>query len=162
MQPPTQPHAKRRALSNEQAVRWQGERPWPVKALTWLLALETVALGALAFIYLQGSESIIEKLAERPFFAAFVPLSLLALLATLGFLRLRPGAWVIAMLVQGLMLLAALLSYFGSNHREPVVFATMFYGVVMVVYLNYADVPLVFRVQPGAPLVEDVNQEPAP
>jgi hypothetical protein len=29
------------------------------------------------------------------------------------------------------------------------------YGVAMVLYLNYADVPLIFRVQPGETLRKD-------
>lgn len=150
---------KRRGLSNEQARRWQGERPWPVKVLTWLLGLQGVLLGLVGVFNLQGGESLLAVLIERPFYATFVPLSILSLIATIGFLRPRPGAWVVAMLVQGLMLLTALVSYFGYASRAPVLYAMLVYGVVMVLYLNYAEVPLVFRVQPGVALLEDEEGE---
>lgn len=146
---------KRRGLTDEQTQAWQGERPWPVKALTWLLGLEGILLGLGGFFYLRGGDSLLTTLIERPFYAAFVPLSILALIATIGFLRPRPGAWVIAMLVQGLLLFMALASYFGRGSRDPVLYTMLLYGVIMVVYLNYAEVPLVFRVQPGIEPLEE-------
>lgn len=149
------PQRKRRGLSNEQARRWQGERPWPVKALTWLLGLEAQLLALGAFFNLQGAERLTVILIEHPFYAAFVPLSILALIATIGFFRPRPGAWVVAMLVQGLMLFMALVRYFGDGPRDTVMYVMLVYGVAMVLYLNYADVPLVFRVQPGEAVGKD-------
>ncbi len=154
------PHSQtmRRDLSEEDVRLGQADRPWPVKALTWLLALESVLLGLTGFFHLQGSESVLDLLLEHPFFAAFIPLGLLALIATLGFLQLRPGAWVIAMLVQGLTLLTALVAYFGAGSRSPVLYIMMFCAVIMVLYLNYAEVPLVFRVQPGV-VAESAGRE---
>ena len=148
---------KQRGLSNENARVWRRERAWPVRALTWLLALESVLLAVAGYFNLQGGESVLALLVERPFYATFVPLALLALIATVGFTRLLPGAWVIAMLVQGLMLLTALATYFSAAPRSPVLYVMMVYAVVMVVYLNYAEVPLIFRVQPGT--VSEAHEE---
>lgn len=154
------PSTKQRELSNERARVWSEERPWPVKILTWLLALEGVLLGLMGFFNLQGGGSVMDRLADRPFFASVVPLSLLALIAVIGFVQLRPGAWVVAMLLQGMLLLMALIAYFSSAEDEPMLYVMLLYGVVMVLYLNYAEVPLVFRVQPGEAPVEEQAGEP--
>ncbi len=143
------PATKRRELSNERARVWQEERPWPVRVLTALLALQGLLLGLLGLFNLWGSDNLFEAFRDHPFFVAVVPLSVLALIAVIGFVQLRPGAWVVAMLLQGLMLLMALAVYFSSPAADPVLYAMLFYGVVMVLYLNYAEVPLIFRVQPG-------------
>lgn len=153
----TEPRTKRRALSNEAAQGQQRRRSWPVRVLTLLLGLQAVLLALIGVINLQGGESLLGLLLEHPFYAVFIPLSILAVIAAIGFLRPRPGAWVIAMMVQGLMLLAALIRYFGSGPRDAILYGMMLYGVIMVLYLNYADVPLVFRVQPGEVLEEEME-----
>lgn len=142
-------------MSNEVASRQQRERSWPIRVLTLLLGLQAVLLALISAFNLQGDESSLVFLLEHPFYAVLIPLSILALIAAIGFLRPRPGAWVIAMMVQGLMLLAALIRYFGSGPRDAILYGMMFYGVIMVLYLNYAEVPLVFRVQPGEVLEEE-------
>lgn len=151
------PRTKRRALSNEAARVRQGERSWPVRVLTLLLGLQAALLAVIGLLNLQTDESLVALLLERPFYAVLIPLSILALIAALGFLRLRPGAWVIAMMVQGLTLLAALIRYFGDGPRDAVLYGMLLYGVIMVLYLNYAEVPLVFRVQPGEALAEETE-----
>lgn len=154
------PATKRRELSNERAKVWSG-RPWPVRVLTWLLALQGLLLGLLGFFNLRHSESLIGAFGERPLYLAVVPLSLLALIAVIGFVQLRPGAWVVAMLLQGLMLLMALGVYFTGSTADAVLYAMLLYGVVMVLYLNYAEVPLIFRVQPGETPAEPVEEDVA-
>jgi hypothetical protein len=154
----TRRHKTRRGLSNEQAQRWQGERPWPVKALTWLLVLEGLLLGLGAYFNLPDGETLFATVIEHPFYAAYIPLSGLALIAAIGFLQLRPGAWVIAMLAQGLLLLTALIRYFGGASRDWELYVMLVYGVFMVLYLNYAEVPLVFRVQPGIDVTEEEGE----
>lgn len=137
-------------LGNEDARIWDERRPWPVRALTFLLGLQAVAVLAFAFLQLRDWSSLGVLLAE-PETAFFVPLPALAILgltATLGFIGLRPGAWVIAMLVQGLHLVVTLVFYFLYGQDQIYLFAMMFVAVVMVVYLNYAEVPAVFRAYP--------------
>lgn len=99
---------------------------------------------------LQPWKSVAELLAdpETAFFLPLPALALLGLVATLGFLWLRPGSWVIAMLVQGLHLVVALVFYFLYGQQQLYLFAMMLFAIVMVVYLNYAEVPAIFRVYP--------------
>lgn len=153
------PRTKRHALSNEAAQAQRGERSWPLRVLTLLLGLQAVLLALISAFNLQVDESLVGILLERPFYAVFIPLSIMALIAALGFLRPRPGAWVIAMMVQGLMLLAALMRYFGGGPHDAILYGMLLYGVIMVLYLNYAEVPLVFRVQPGQTLTEETEEE---
>lgn len=141
---------KQRELVNEDARMWDEGRPWPVRALTFLLGLQAAAVLALALLQLRDWSSLSALLGD-PETAFFVPLPALALLgltATLGFIWLRPGAWVIAMLVQGLHLVVTLIFYFLYRQEQPYLFAMMFVAVIMVLYLNYAEVPAVFRAYP--------------
>ena len=106
---------------------------------------------ALSLLRLDGWPPALTEWSD-PDVAFFLPLPFLAILgviATIGFLWLRPGAWVVAMLVQCLHLIVTLTFYFFFEQRTFYLFAMMFFAVVMVVYLNYAEVPAVFRVAPG-------------
>jgi hypothetical protein len=102
----------------------------------WLLLVEMAGLLFLAIINL-----------GRPVGVAFIALALLALGATVGFARLRRGGWVNAVLVQGGVLLIALLLYFGP--RPAYAYGMMLFGIVMVLYLHQADVQTAFRQAPG-------------
>lgn len=127
-----------------------------MRALTVLLGLQTVTVMAFALLRLYPWSSFQELVAE-PETAFFLPLPVLALLglaATLGFLWLRPGSWVVAMLVQGLHLIVALFFYFLYGQEQYYLFVMMLYAVVMVIYLNYAEVPAIFRAYP-----DDVEQD---
>ena len=64
----------------------------------------------------------------------FALLGALAFGAAGGFLLLRGGAWLYAMIVQILTLGAALAGYRAG--APPVIHVTMAYGVLMVFYLN--------------------------
>jgi hypothetical protein len=149
--------SKRRELSNEDARVWNERRPWPVRALTFLLALQAATVLGFVLLQLRDWASLSALLAE-PETAFFVPLPALALLgftAALGFLWLRPGAWVIAMLVQSLHLAVTLIFYFLYRQEQVYLFAMMFVAVVMVLYLNYAEVPAVFRAYPDEEMPDD-------
>ncbi|MCG2769016.1 MAG: hypothetical protein ABIK79_09725 [Chloroflexota bacterium] len=76
----------------------------------------------------------------------FMPLSLPALLAGIGLLRLRPSAWTLAMLTQGLSLTMALVIY--SRDKPIYIYPLMIYSIVAVLYLNYNDVQVAFRPKP--------------
>jgi hypothetical protein len=141
---------KRRALSNRRARTWAEERPWPVKALTILLLIQGVGLILIGLLHIDFQRTITEIVGESFFYALLPVLGAGALVATLGFLSLRPGAWVIAMLVQGLSLLLALLAYFITAPDNIFLYGMMLYSIVLVVYLNYAEVPAVFRMYPDA------------
>lgn len=129
------------------------ERPWPVKALTVLLFVQSIGLLVLAihsFITLDlGGAPAAETLLALLFGAAagslaLSALSLLALVAAMGFFGLWRTAWLNGMVVQGLMLFIALVIYFRGERFYT--FLMMFYGIFMVVYLHHPDVQATFRV----------------
>lgn len=124
-------------------------RPWPVKALTLLLVVQGLGLVILSLLSVDHGAGLRAILVDQSFYAALPPLGLLALVAAGGFLRLRPGAWVMAMLVQGLTLLIAIIFYFRYRPQNLLIYGMMVYALIMVLYLNYAEVPAIFRAQPG-------------
>jgi hypothetical protein len=121
-----------------------------VRALTVLLALQAVTVMVFSLLRLHPWSSFPELLAEpeTAFFLPLPALALLGLVATLGFLWVRPGSWVIAMLVQGLHLVVALVFYFLYRQKQHYLFTMMFFAIIMVIYLNYAEVPGIFRAYP--------------
>jgi hypothetical protein len=139
---PGRPGAPRRRARRE-------GRPWPVKALTLLLVVQGLGLVVLGVFSVDHDAGLLQILINDPFYATLPPLGLLALATAFGFLRLRPGAWVMAMLVQGLTLLVALIFYVRYRPQGGIVYGMMIYAIIMVLYLNYAEVPAVFRAHPA-------------
>jgi len=70
-----------------------------------------------------------------PIAITFTILTLLALLAAIGFFLLRHIGWLIAMIVQGACLFAALVLHFGYAVTSATEL-TMVYSILMVLYLN--------------------------
>jgi hypothetical protein len=107
--------------------------PTPVKV--WVIG----SLGAV-------NEELLARTSEVGFTSIgllFIALSALALLAAIGFLRMRRNAWTVAMLGQGLSLLMALLIYFRGKLWYT--YIMMLYNVPMVLYLNYHEVRAAFQ-----------------
>jgi hypothetical protein len=140
-------------------------RSWSVTAVGLLLLLQSVGLfvlGAIYFsiVYLLDLWAPLSALSAEELFLGvvnrvvmsiiFTPLSLLAILAAVGFLRLWRNAWTNAMLLQGLTLLIALILYFTG--KPFYVYMLMLYGIFMVLYLNHYDVKMAFR---SEPVIED-------
>jgi hypothetical protein len=127
-------------------------RPWPVTANALLLLLGAAASAAMAALLLGPlgmhwplSPEIWRDHRDGLLLGlAFALLATLALAASIGFARVAPGAWLLAVMVQGLNLGLALFLYFQG--RPTYVYVMMVYGVVMVLYLHQADVQAVFRV----------------
>lgn len=135
-------------------------RPRPITILALLLFLQAMGLFDLGLFFftglgIKGSVIMTVLLAEPvntlTMGLVFVSLALLAFLAGVGFLRLWRTAWLMAMLLQGLCLLTALLLYF--NQRPGFVYFLMLYSVIMVIYLNYSEVYATF--QPTSILEEE-------
>lgn len=124
-------------------------RPWPVKALTLLLVVQGLALVILGLLSADLSAGLWDIIVNDSFYATLPPLGVLALVAAAGFIGLRSGAWVVAMLVQGLNLFVALIFYFRYRPQDLLIYGMMVYALIMVLYLNYAEVPAIFRDQPG-------------
>jgi len=77
----------------------------------------------------------------------FIPLSLLGFTAAIGMFYLRRGAWLIALLVQGLSLFMALIIYL--EDRSPYSYVVMGTSTFLVIYLHYSDIQLLFRSRSG-------------
>lgn len=140
-------------------------RPWAVTALSLLLLLEALIFGGTSVLLLLTTEALIwtwqvpifgyEILANQGVAVTAALLALLSLVTAPLFFRLRARAWVLAMLIQGLTLVACIYLYMGNamEYVEEVeltylfylLYFTMAYGIFMVVYLNHTDVQLVFR-----------------
>jgi len=133
-------------------------RPWPVTALGLLLLFQAVALLGIGTLQLLNAslklgitlETVVEGLPHALRGIFFVALGLLALLVAVNFFQLRRAAWLSALLVQGLNLLLALSVYLRDHPggRLHYIYLMMLYGLFMVIYLNYGDVPAAFRPKP--------------
>ncbi|MDM8521134.1 hypothetical protein QUF64_13905 [Anaerolineales bacterium HSG6] len=129
------------------------KRPWSVTALTVLLVLEAIALvstGSFKLyenIYLTSQNLLVDamNMSIAPIGSLSIPLSMLTLIAAFGFIRLWPGAWLNAMLVQGVVLLFLLILHFTNNIQEATDYGIMAYAVFIVIYLNYNEVHATFR-----------------
>ncbi len=126
------------------------KRPWSVTALAILSLLEAVMLLNL------GSFKMVQliQIKENNIFIDLAPigifsisLSVLALFAAIGFLRLWKSAWINAMLVQGLVILYLLMVHFTQQITHLVDYGVMTFAIFIVVYLNYNEVQLIFRVR---------------
>lgn len=146
-------------------------RTWPVTAVGLLLLLQAAGLfglGAIYFatVYLLDLWAPMSALSIEELFSGvvnnvlmsiiFIPLSLLAILVAIGFLRLWHNAWTNAMLLQGLTLLIALILYFTG--KPFYVYILMLYSIFMVLYLNYYEVQVAFRPKPVIENREETHQ----
>jgi hypothetical protein len=152
-----------------QAPRPPG-RPWAVTANALLLVGQAGGLLGLAALYL-GPVGVTWR-TDSPLFSpehlaqatglTLAVLAALALAAAVGLLRLLPGAWLIAVLVQGGTLALALAHYFGPPPQPPFVYLMMLYGLVMVLYLHQADVQAAVRPRPEPPASAPVGGQAEP
>jgi hypothetical protein len=139
-------------------------RPWLVSILGLLLLLQAAGLFDLGLFFFTRGLGLNRSLIVEAFITVpinslalgvvFIPLALLALLAAIGFFRLWRAAWLMAMLLQGLCLLAALVLYF--NQRPGYVYIIMLYSILMVLYLNYFEMST--TLPPAASLEEENNE----
>lgn len=132
-------------------------RPWSMRVLTLLLAIEGTALILAGILGVDLTAAIQVILTETTIYATMPLVGFLAIVAVIGFLTVRPGAWILAMLVQGLVLFVTLLFYFLYRPSNLIIYAFMLYAILMVIYLNYADVPSFFRMQPM--IVEELAEQ---
>ena len=140
-QPPTQPR-------------------WPVRLVSLLLLLQMGAIiGAFSYyikraslgIDLNDPSLVFENIEDIPqplldalmFGITFLPIVLVLVLASVGFLFLRRSSWMIAMILEGFTLFLCLSFYFNTDMR--LIHPIMAYSVFIVLYLNSAGVRSVFR-----------------
>ncbi|HEX7975185.1 MAG TPA: hypothetical protein VF498_12310 [Anaerolineales bacterium] len=80
------------------------------------------------------------------FTAVPLVLALLGIWVALALMRLKSWAWMAAMILQGLGLLAALVGYIQQRPN----YIGMLFGIILVLYLNQQEVQAVFRENQGA------------
>lgn len=136
-------------------------RSWPVRANGLLLVLQAAGLVGIS---VQGFSRLDwRRLAEDASGTAgppelvdaaehavitvlvFGPPVVLAVLAALGFLFMLRAGWLLAMVAQGLSLLACLLLY--SAWAPGFIYPVMLYSALMVLYLNSSAVRAAFNVR---------------
>lgn len=90
--------------------------------------------------------------------AAQVALGVFALVSSIGLLRLRPWAWLMAMLLLGCELAIQLINYFQGRP----VYLLMLLTAILVLYLNRHSIREVFSIEPAASVVPaSIHLEPA-
>jgi hypothetical protein len=116
-------------------------RPWPVTALALFLLLQTAGLLGLAAFNIIVVDSATDNLIanwSNSLGVLYLLLAGLSLLSALGFFRLWLNSWLMAMLLQGLCLLNALIIYFQNGPAYS--YGIMTYAIFMVIYLNHYEV----------------------
>lgn len=129
---------------------------WPIRIIGLLLFLQAALLSAVTWRFAQAINweaefnDIILSIPALDIVmwgATLAPVILFLLLAAMAFLLYRRFAWLLAMTLQGLVLLRCLILYFGteSHLRESAwVHLIMAYAIVLVLYLNTSDIRLAF------------------
>jgi hypothetical protein len=136
-------------------------RPWPVTFSAIMLLVQTaillgVGLYLLSTPPLQGRLDLPWLVEDPPLDHALgaesLALALLALAAAVAFLGCRPGGWIAAIIVQGVLLFTALVARFRFTPEELalrslypyLLYPSLLYGVFMVAYLNVLEVRATF------------------
>lgn len=118
-------------------------RPWPVTVGGFLLVAQGAALLGMGFALLEAATEAartpLRLSVGLPVFGTLcLVLALVAIVNGLHFLRRRRGAWLMAMLLQGLSLALALLLYWRGHRMYS--YPMMVVGILLVVQLNRGDV----------------------
>jgi hypothetical protein len=101
----------------------------------WVLSAAAIAVQYMPFAWFEGISSGV----------VLICLALFTLLIAIALLRLKSWAWMAAIAIQGLGLLAALIDYI--RHRPN--FIGMLLGIILVLYLNHREIQEVFRGKRG-------------
>jgi hypothetical protein len=132
---------------------------WPVRVIGLLLFLQVFLIGGVTVYFVQQIdwerelEDIMLSLRALDIVmwgVTLAPVMLLLLVSSLAILLYRRFAWLLAMTLQGVILLRCLILYFGSNsilRTSPWVHLIMLYAVVLVLYLNTTDIRLAFTAE---------------
>ncbi len=127
-----------------------GVRRWPLTLIGALLFFEAAGLataGTLNFTASFLDSFLPTRLVswDTSLSVVFLLISPLALAAGVGFMRLWSGAWLAAMLLQGLSLAVSLAIYFYLSESPFFLYLGMAYSTLMVLYLNSHGVRASFR-----------------
>lgn len=135
---------------------------WPARLSAGMVIVQGLAIiGLVWFLWSQTdftesrpSGSLSLYLFDVVFFGILLGFpALLVTFSGIGMLFYRGGAWLLAVLAEGLLLAAALYFYFylpdSQFERSPYIFAIMATGGFLAFYLNTADVRLAFSSRNG-------------
>lgn len=132
---------------------------WPVRIIGLLLFLQAFLISGVTTYFVQQIdwerelEDIILSIRALDIVmwaATLAPIILLLLMTSLAFLLYRRFAWLLAMTLQGLILLRCLILYFGTNYQmrnSPWIHLIMLYSIILVLYLNTTDIRLAFTTE---------------
>jgi hypothetical protein len=140
-------------------------RTWPVTLLALLLVMQALAMFIIAAYYISLVEfdftptpqDLTVDLPLTLNASAFIGLGVLGLLAGIGFFRLWRTAWFLAISLQGLSLLFAIIKYF--QYKPVYGYIIMVFCIFMVIYLNYSDVLATFRTEPSVKEWGGIDEE---
>ncbi|MBX3013989.1 MAG: hypothetical protein KF832_20880 [Caldilineaceae bacterium] len=143
---------------------------WPLRIISLLLLVQTAGLALITLFFLRRVDWEEELADTVPSVAALdlivwtavvAPLVLLLLATAIGFFFRRTFAWHAAMTLQGLMLLGSLTIYFFTDshlRNSHLLYLTMLYCILMVLYLNTSDVRMAFHVRHTETAVDDDDE----
>lgn len=132
---------------------------WPLRAISLLLFLQMAGLCGVTAYFLQQFDweqemadpmLSVAALDVLVWTAVVAPLAALLLITAIGFFFRRSFAWHFAMTAQGIMLLGSLTVYFLTNSHlrdSHLLYLSMLYCILMVLYLNTSDVRMAFHVR---------------
>jgi hypothetical protein len=134
------------------------ETPAAASISSRLLGVEGLGFFALA-IYTSPAPPISEhEFRELWIPALFVSLTLLSVFSALGVMRLRPMAWNLAMLVQGISILLAFVFYLAD--RSFYAYLLMLAGIITVLNLNQSELRLLFSTELiPEPVIEKTSED---
>lgn len=132
---------------------------WPLRAISLLLFVQMAGLWVITAYFWQRVDWERELDDAMPSIAALdvlvlaavvAPLVVLLFITAVGFFFRLSFAWHSAMTLQGVMLLGCLSTYFLTNSRlrhSHLLYLSMVYCILMVLYLNTSDVRMAFHVK---------------
>ena len=132
---------------------------WPVRIIGVLLVIQAILISSTTILFARQIEwerefnDVMLSIAALDIVmwgATLAPIILLLFVAAIAFLLYRRFAWLLAMTLQGLLLLRCLILYFGteSHLRDSTwVHLLMLYAIILVLYLNTTDIRLSFTAE---------------
>lgn len=134
---------------------------WPIRVIGVLLFLQAgMIMGVTAYFVRQVNweyefNDLMLSLPALDILlwgATLAPITLLLMVSAIAFLLHRRFAWLLTMILQGLILLRCIILYFGTDsslRESPWIHLLMLYSIVLVLYLNTTDIRLAFTPENG-------------
>ena len=129
-------------------------RRWTMRVIALLLAVQALALLTISGIYisrLPWGGGDLQVVLEAPaaldtilLVGLLGPLAIFELATAVSMWLLRVGAWLRAMIVQGILLIFCLSSYV-AHRRESFIYLLMLTCILIVLYLNTNDVRVTYQ-----------------